>query len=339
MSRLKLWGSIVLLSNLESCGGDMQCGYIGQVEALQFGRRLRGGSQPIVAKASDGFLYTVKFADNPQGENLAFNESMGNAIYRACGLPGPHWAAVFISDGFLDRYPQCWIRTESGVRRPRPGWCFGSHFLGLSGAPLFEVLPGTNLSRVRNRSDFLKAWVVDLLCQHADNRQALFLEDESGWLDAYFIDHGHMFGGPRGTDRSDRWINRYLDPRIYSKVTEHDCNVISQLLKSVDYEGLTRVVATLPATWVTVSARGSFQRFLERASDEAFLRDLCGDLPEFLCKRGDDIERRLRQPSARAQSARLRSPILWSSLTDPPSGWTDGPTRNPRWTWVDFLRS
>ena len=40
-------------------------------------QKLRGGSQPILAEASDGRLYVVKFANNPQGANLLFNESMG----------------------------------------------------------------------------------------------------------------------------------------------------------------------------------------------------------------------------------------------------------------------
>ncbi len=59
------------------------------VVVTQYVRNLRGGSQPILARASDGFLYVVKFANNLQGPNLLFNESAGSELYLACGLPIP----------------------------------------------------------------------------------------------------------------------------------------------------------------------------------------------------------------------------------------------------------
>jgi len=47
----------------------------------QFIRKVRGGSQAILAKASDGRMYVVKFRNNHQGPNQLFNECMGTELY------------------------------------------------------------------------------------------------------------------------------------------------------------------------------------------------------------------------------------------------------------------
>ena len=84
----------------------------------QYIRNLRGGSQPILARASDGLLYVVKFNNNLQGANLPFNESAGTELYRGCGLAVPSWRPLLVSDAFLDRNPDCWMHTPEGRLRP-----------------------------------------------------------------------------------------------------------------------------------------------------------------------------------------------------------------------------
>ena len=146
------------------------------VQALLHIRKLRGGSQPILVRANDGFFYIVKFLNNLQGSNLLFNKALGTELFRRAGLLTPEWRPVHISDDFLDRNPACWMETEDGPRRPKAGWCFGSRYLSLKNSALFEILPYGSFSRIGNRRDFWTAWVLDAFCGHADNRQALFLE-------------------------------------------------------------------------------------------------------------------------------------------------------------------
>src|SRR5580698_1050275 len=105
-------------------------------------RSLRGGSQPILAHATDGLVYVVKFANNLQGPNLLFNESAGYELYRACGLPVPDWTPLWVTDSFLDGNRDCWMQTPEGRLRPSSGLCFGSLFLGQKGDRLFEIVPG-----------------------------------------------------------------------------------------------------------------------------------------------------------------------------------------------------
>jgi len=226
-------------------------------------RKLRGGSQPILVQASDGQYYVVKFVNNPQGANVLFNESMGTELYRACKLPVPSWKPLMVTDSSLDSNPACWIETVEGRLRPKSGLCFGSEFLGGGRKRLLEILPGTSFKRVHDRTNFWLAWLLDICAEHADNRQAVFVEDAGGWLDAFFIDHGHLLGGPEGRRQVPIRASRYLDPRIYSDVSYE--NILSRLyaLAALDVDRLWQCVAVIPDEWKSVSAVSSLGRCLD----------------------------------------------------------------------------
>ncbi len=167
------------------------------VSVTRFIRKLRGGSQPILVEASDGFKYVVKFVNNPQGRDVPFNEAMGSELYGAVGLPVPAWKPLTVTEQFLHQNTQCWFETATGFQKPESGLCFGSSYLGRAGLTLWEILPRSSFSRVLNRSDFTLAWLLDVAANHTDCRQAVFEEKPEG-IRATFIDHGHMFSGPGG---------------------------------------------------------------------------------------------------------------------------------------------
>src|SRR5438270_12725672 len=146
----------------------------------QFICKLRGGSQAILARASDDQLYVVKFANNPQGQNLLFNESMGTELYHRSGLPVPSWRPLAVTGQFVADNPDCWIETTGGLCPPAVAACFGSRCLGAERMGLFEILPGNSFNHVQNRGDFWLAWLLDICARHADNRQALFQRDNAG---------------------------------------------------------------------------------------------------------------------------------------------------------------
>lgn len=280
-------------------------------------RRLKGSSQPVLIHANDGAFYVIKFFDNLQGPNIAFNEAIGTEVFRACGLPVPAWSPVWISDEFINKNPLCWMSAPDGYRKPKAGWCFGSRFLGLQEAPLREILSSEHFGRIRNRMDFWKVRVLDILCQHADNRQALFIEDEDRSLDAYFIDHGHLFGGPLGAVDPLAAASRYLDKRIYPLLTSAHWDEIAGSLAEVKAGELMRVVSTLPAEWVTSSAMMGLQRFLDRVTDQSLLRRL---RDTFLgCTASATMSPRRKQPQ-RVGRATLRPQIPASAFAALGSG-------------------
>ena len=269
----------------------------------QYVRSLRGGSQPILARASDGFLYVVKFANNLQGPNLLFNESAGSELYLACGLPVPDWTPLWIEDSFLDSNPECWMRTPEGRLRPASGLCFGSRFLGLDGKRLLEILPGSMFGRVRNQVSFWLAWLIDICAEHVDNRQAIFVEDADGWLDACFVDHGHLCGGPAAESNRNFRVSRYLDPRIYAGVSFRALLDFQMRLQSLDIDKLRQRIETIPAEWGHASARRSFERCLQRLKMDSLVQNVIETI-------ADDLERRRETESGDLGSERKPSSAI-----------------------------
>jgi hypothetical protein len=237
-------------------------------------RNLRGGSQPILAQASDGLFYVVKFTNNLQGVNLPFNESMGTELYRGCNLPVSSWKPLLITDDFLNQNPDCWMRTPEGLLRPDSGLCFASRFLGGNGIRLLEILPGTSYQRVRNHENFWLAWLIDICAEHVDNRQAIFLDDGTGWLDAFFVDMGHLFGGPNGGLRRHFQASRYLDRRIYQSVISAQLEEFLKVVQCLDVDQLWRQVHALPDEWKTGSALNGFAQCLSRLSTGNLLQNI-----------------------------------------------------------------
>ena len=241
---------------------------------IQYICKLRGGSQPFLALASDQLRYVVKFANNLQGPNLPFNEAMGNELYTECGLSVPSWKALSVTDSFLDRNPDCWIQTPKGRLRPNSGLCFSSHFLGDDGKPLLEILPGTSFQRIRDPEAFWLAWLIDACAVHTDGRQAIFEEEADGWLVAYFVDHGHMFNGPYGNEHAKFQKSRYLDQRVYPRLSSLQLVSVRKIAGALDTDRLWRRLAALPNDWKIDSAIDQFAQCLNRLTTSSLVRNV-----------------------------------------------------------------
>jgi hypothetical protein len=206
---------------------------------------------------------------------LLVNESVGNELYRACGLAVPSWKPLAVTDLFLDENRSCWMRTSQERLRPSSGLCFGSQLLGTAGTRLKEILPETCHSHIRNRSAFWLAWVIDVCAEHADNRQAVFVEAAGGWLDAFFVDHGNLFGGPEPDRRQDLSRIRYLDPRIYPDTSPKGLLNIQKAVQNVDVDTLwQRVMKAVPNDWKSTSALDRLSGCLQRLADPHLLQSL-----------------------------------------------------------------
>jgi len=269
----------------------------------EYVRSLRGGSQPILARASDGFQYVVKFANNLQGPNLLFNESAGSELYLACGLPVPEWTPLWIADSFLDRNPDCWMQTPEGRLRPASGLCFGSRFLEQKGKRLFEILSGAMFSRVRNQVSFWHAWLIDICADHVDNRQAVFVEDANGWLDAHFVDHGHLFGGPTAESNRNFRASRYLDPRIYTGVSFRALLDFQRRLQGLDLDKVRQRIEVIPSEWSHASARERFDCCLQRLKTDSLVQNVIETIAH-------DIERRAETETGNGGSERKPSSAI-----------------------------
>jgi hypothetical protein len=299
----------------------------GLVVVTRYIRNLRGGSQPILAEASDGLLYVVKFINNLQGANLSFNESAGSELYSAFGLAGPAWKPLLVTNSFVEQNPPCWMRTSAGPLRPASGLCFGSRFLGENGTRLLEILPESSYKRISNHKSFWAAWMIDICASHVENRKAIFREDAKGRWRAFFVDNGHLFGGPTGGQQQRFLALRYLDARIYRGVALQYLLNLQRAPERLDADQLWKRVRALPDDWKTASAVDGFAQCLERLSTPKLLQNVVDTMFEAF-QRSDEFERSGFQCGRGASHLFLHTGIQAEGLgCSPVASRTDDPPR------------
>ena len=251
------------------------------ISCVRFVRKLRGGSQAELVEASDGLQYVVKSSDSPQGPQVVLHEALGTGLYRCLGLAVPEWTPIEISAEYISANPCAWYQELAGIRRPRPGLAFASRAIGSQQEPPLEIVPRSWYARIRNRKTFWGALAVDFWAEHTDNRQALFLSnthDQS--LNAFFIDHGHMFG--RSTKRKSVSYNacRYLDRPIYENDGAESLEYWIQQIESQAKSIVDTALAALPESWVTKYVLEIAARLIKRASQLRPLKTMVRDMFE-----------------------------------------------------------
>jgi hypothetical protein len=193
---------------------------LGSLSAVKFIREMRGGTQPVLVQCDDDHHYVVKMNANPQGPNTLANEFLGSAVAGAAGLPVPQSSFIYLSDAFIDDNPELWFQTTSGTRRPDSGVHYGSRFVGeLSGSNRpTDYISHSRVDEITNRTSFLGMYIMDVWANHQDSRQAILLGNaDDRTKEAFFIDHGHMFGGPSGFF-NERHGACHLEISVYSRL-------------------------------------------------------------------------------------------------------------------------
>ena len=71
------------------------------IVAVQHVRRLRGGAQSQLMRCSDGYLYVVKFQNNPQHRRVLVNEMLVTRIAERLGLPVPTAQVVEVREWLI----------------------------------------------------------------------------------------------------------------------------------------------------------------------------------------------------------------------------------------------
>lgn len=117
-----------------------------------------------------------------------------------------------------------------------------------------KCCPVTFINGFRISASSGMAWLVDVCASHADDRQAIFRERKDRTLDAIFIDHGHMFGGPNGEMRPRFRASQHLDRRLYPGVSSELVRMLTGSAVHFDIDCLWLQVQALPGEWITDSA-------------------------------------------------------------------------------------
>jgi hypothetical protein len=189
------------------------------LSAEKYIRKMKGGSQSILVQANDGRYYVVKMIGNPQGPNVLANERLGNFIAKSIGLPTAEGKGIYLSDSFIDSHPDLWFELASGGLRPNKGVHYGSTFVGQPCGPErpSEYISPSRVNMITNRDSFLGMYLLDVWANHRDSRQAVLLRASADCTQkAFFIDHGHMFGGPKWNFQESPGSALHLEKAIYS---------------------------------------------------------------------------------------------------------------------------
>jgi len=222
------------------------------VHAVQFIRKMGGGSQPALIRCSDDRLYVVKFFNNPQGSNVLANEVLGNELLNIFGFPIPRWKIVSVSNSFVKENPEAAFETSSGTSSVEVGLHFGVEFLGAEKTgQIYEWLPGGFANRLSNRGDFVGIYIFDIWANHCDNRQSLFLtKDENISFQAVFVDNGHLFGGPEWKQQRRYCESAHLDKRF--NLNEWNEGIVEGWIsrfESIDFSLVFQITQNVPRFW------------------------------------------------------------------------------------------
>lgn len=257
------------------------------LEAVRFVSKMRGNSQSVLVDADDGRRYVAKFLNNPQGPNVLFNEFVGTNLLGRCGVLVPPCGVLRISDAFIDANPGCWMVDNKGqCVRPNSGLCFGSVYLGPSRLPRpYAVLPRLAFEAIRNRKEFWRVWVIDILAQHVDTRQAFFFGGYGSRLTAVFHDQGHYFGGPdQESHQTSVTCTKYPDVRIYPQLTASDLLRDRRAIADIDCDRVWRTVDLVPQEWTTQSAVRGLSQCLDNLARPVLVGLIQDAITEHICQ-------------------------------------------------------
>lgn len=232
---------------------------------------MRGSSQPLLVRTSDRRLYVIKLLETAAGPNALFNEVAGTELYRLAGLLVPEWRPLVLPKAVLQLAAWSGLVDSNGPQNATI--CFGSHFLGQDGASILEILPGTFHRRIVTPQVFWVSQVLDCCANHCDNRQALFRGRADCKLDVFFIDHGHMLGGPDGTRQAKAGAAAYLDSRIYPDLSRRNVISIVKMIASLPSRDLWKHANQLPTDWKTETGVQNLKCCCSNLSDPQFLTD------------------------------------------------------------------
>jgi hypothetical protein len=228
-------------------------------------RRQKGGSQSRLVQCDDGKLYVLKMHPNPQGPNVLANEALGSTLLGRLGFPVPRWRPVTINLKSLKAFPDLAMETIDGTTSPAVGVHFGSEFLWSEQHDLYDFLPKSYEDKFRVPEQFVAIYLFDIWANHWDERQCVYRRDrKTGGYEAFFIDNGHLFGGPswsEGVRRPERTFSLHVhrpmlgDPSIDRCLTVFECCIPSILHQAV---------AIVPPEWYKNDIYALCARLLER---------------------------------------------------------------------------
>src|SRR6476660_2142138 len=222
------------------------------LQAVQHIRKMRGGSQAHLIRASDKNLYIVKFQNNPQHVRVLVNEYLGTTVGRLLHLPMPEARSMEVSDWLVENTPELKIDLNPPPVTCATGLQFASRYVGdPEGDRVFDYLPDSMLHQITNRGDFPRVLVFDKWTGNSDGRQAVFVK-RSGHrkYEAMFTDQGHCFNAGEWNFPDLPLRGTYARNSVYESVTGwQSFEPTLSAVEQIEIDELWRFASEIPEEW------------------------------------------------------------------------------------------
>lgn len=165
------------------------------IEAVQHVRRMRGGAQSHLMRASDEHYYVVKFQNNPQHLRVLANELLATRLAEQIGLPVPVTEIIDVKAWVIENTPELHMEVSLHPVPCKAGLQFGARYVcDPAEAQVFDYLPESMLEKVKNKQAFAGMLAVDKWLGNANGRQAVFWKkSRERKYNVSFIDQGYCF--------------------------------------------------------------------------------------------------------------------------------------------------
>jgi hypothetical protein len=222
------------------------------ISAVQHIRKMRGGSQPHLLRASDNRYYATKFRNNPQHTRILANEYLATRLGRLVGLPMPQVAIISVPDWLIENTPELKIDLGGYSVACSTGLQFGSRYvIEPTEGNVFDYLPESMMKRVRNRQDFARVLAFDKWTGNSDGRQVVFSKAANKrFYCATFIDQGYCFNAGEWDFPDLPLRGAYARSGVYAQITGWEAfEPTLSRIEEIDIAELWNIAREIPEEW------------------------------------------------------------------------------------------
>jgi hypothetical protein len=229
--------------------------------AVEHIRKMRGGSQAHLMRASDGKFYVIKFQNNPGGIRTLASEFLATKLALCLGLPVAEVCTIEVPELLIAETPELRIEVDGSIHPCAAGSQLGFLFAANSAKDrIFDHIPRTQFHRVVNRWDLIRMLAFDKWAGNCDGRQAVFVKrsNTSGYhmtfIDQHLCFDGHWWSFP---DLTLHGTYRHHD--VYKDVTGWESfEPILSMIEGMEYADLWRYAGQVPYEWYEYDGEGLF---------------------------------------------------------------------------------
>jgi hypothetical protein len=222
------------------------------IYAIQHVRKMRGGAQAHLLRASDKHYYVTKFENNPQAIRILANEYLATKLGLALGLPMPEVAVLEVSEWLIQNSPD--LKIDLGTRSMpcASGLQLGSRYVAdpLETA-VFDYLPEAMLDRITNWQDFPRVLAFDKWTGNSDGRQAVFVKQpKERRYRAIFIDQGYCFNAGEWNFQDSPLRGAFARNSVYERVTGWSAfEPTLSWIEQIDKTQIWSIAQGIPPQW------------------------------------------------------------------------------------------